>query len=193
MKLKILLTMLLGAFVTSSPILAKSALTTSAYDFSFLTLNSKKPLPITQFKGKVILVVNTASKCGFTSQYRGLETLYQTYKDKGLVVIGVPSNDFGSQEPGTSEDIGTFCEINYGVTFPLTEKEKVVGKEAHPFYKWTKEKLGMTSVPRWNFHKILINKNGEAVDSFFSTTGPESTALIKAIEKELQQPYKEKL
>lgn len=175
--------MLVGMFITVSPISA-----ISAYDFSFSALHTKQPLPLSQFRGKVILVVNTASNCGFTPQYKGLETLYKTYKAKGLVIIGVPSNDFGKQEPGTSEEIGAFCEKNYGVTFPITEKEIVVGDRAHPFYKWTKDGLGLLSVPRWNFHKILINKKGQAVDSFFSTTAPDSKSLIKAIEKELAQP-----
>ncbi len=183
MKFKTYLSMILG-FLTLS---ATPTLGTSAYDFSFKTLHSKQPFNLSQYKGKVILVVNTASHCGFTPQYKGLEALYKTYKDKGLVIIGVPSNDFGSQEPGSSEDIATFCEKNYGVTFPMTEKENVVGKDAHPFYKWTKRVLGLASAPKWNFHKILINNDGVPVHYFFSTTSPESQQLINAIEKELKQ------
>lgn len=100
----------------------------SAYDYSFQTLTGHQPLPLSEFKGKVVLVVNTASKCGFTGQYSGLETLYNKYKDRGLVILGVPSNDFGKQEPGSSEEIASFCKINYGVTFPMTAKEAVTGK-----------------------------------------------------------------
>jgi len=157
----------------------------SAYDFSFTTLVGHHPLPLSEFKGKVLLVVNTASKCGFTPQYAGLEKLYLTYKDRGLVILGVPSNDFGSQEPGSSEDIASFCQVNYGVTFPMTSKEVVSGKEAAPFYLWARKQAGFGSAPKWNFHKYLIGRNGEMITYFFSTTSPESPKLVKAIEKAL--------
>lgn len=164
-----------------------SKLDNSAYDFSFQTLKGHEPLPLSSFKGKVLLIVNTASKCGFTSQYAGLEKLYETYKDKGLVIIGVPSNDFGSQEPGSSEEIANFCHVNYGVSFPMTAKEIVSGKNAHPFYIWAKKELGFGTAPKWNFHKYLINRDGKLVNYFFSTTSPEAPRLIKAINVELDQ------
>ncbi|MBL0317746.1 MAG: glutathione peroxidase [Alphaproteobacteria bacterium] len=159
--------------------------TGSAYNFTFTKLREDKPLPLSDFKGNVILVVNTASKCGFTPQYEGLEKLSNTYKDRGLVIIGVPSNDFGKQEPGTSEEIQTFCRINYGVTFPMAEKEIVTGDKAHPFYRWARKTLGIASAPKWNFHKYLIGRNGKLVDYFYSNTKPDAKHLVKAIEEEL--------
>jgi glutathione peroxidase len=159
----------------------------NAYDFSFHTLVGHNPLLLSSFKGKVLLIVNTASKCGFTEQYAGLEKLYKQYKDKGLVILGVPSNDFGSQEPGTSEEIATFCHVNYGVSFPMTEKETVSGQNAHPFYLWARKKLGFGTAPKWNFHKYLINRDGELINYFYSTTSPDATRLIKAVENELKE------
>jgi len=158
------------------------------YQFNFKTINTKKELALSEFRGKVILIVNTASKCGFTGQYAGLEKLYKQFKDQGLVIIGVPSNDFGAQEPGSGEEIIHFCELNYGVTFPLTDKEIVSGKNAHPFYLWASTKLGLLSSPKWNFHKYLINRKGELVDFFLPTTAPESSNLTDKIEKYLQEP-----
>jgi glutathione peroxidase len=159
----------------------------SAYDFSFHTLVGHNPLPLASYKGKVLLIVNTASKCGFTPQYAKLEKLYETYKDSGLVILGVPSNDFGSQEPGTSEDIASFCQLNYGVSFPMTAKEVVSGKNAHPFYLWAKQKLGFGTAPKWNFHKYVINRHGQLVDYFNSTTSPDAPRVVKAIKKALDE------
>ncbi|WP_058388033.1 glutathione peroxidase, partial [Legionella cherrii] len=141
----------------------------NAYDYSFHTLRGHEPLPLSSFRGKVLMIVNTASKCGFTPQYARLEKLYEQYKDRGLVILGVPSNDFGGQEPGTEQDIASFCQVNYGVTFPMTAKEVVSGKNAHPFYLWAREKLGFGTAPKWNFHKYLINRKGELIDYFYST------------------------
>lgn len=157
----------------------------NAYDYSFHTLTGHKPLPLSSFRGKVLLIVNTASKCGFTPQYAGLEKLYEQYKDKGLVILGVPSNDFGGQEPGSEEEITSFCQINYGVSFPMASKEVVSGKKAHPFYLWAKKKLGFGSSPKWNFHKYLIDQNGKLITYFYSFTAPNSSRLIKSIEKAL--------
>lgn len=154
----------------------------SAYDYSFTTLIGEEPLPLSQFKGKLLLIVNTASKCGFTKQYEGLQALYDKYKDKGLVIIGVPSNDFGKQEPGTAEEIASFCKLNYGVTFPMASKQVVTGPEAHPFYKWAHETLGFATAPKWNFHKYLIDSNGKLVDYFNSNTAPDAQNLISAVE-----------
>lgn len=157
----------------------------TAYDFSFKTLIGEEKLPLKQFEGQVLLIINTASGCGFTRQYDGLEKLYQTYKEKGLVVIGVPSNDFGGQEPGSNHEIAHFCKINYGVTFPMTSKEIVSGEQAHPFYAWAKHTLGFGTAPKWNFHKYLIDRNGHLVDYFNSTTAPTNARIHQAIEKAL--------
>lgn len=154
----------------------------SAYDYSFTTLIGNRPLPLAQYRGKVLLVVNTASECGFTPQYRGLEALYEKYRARGLVVIGVPSNDFGGQEPGSSEAIANFCQVNYGVSFPMAAKVHVRGEEAHPFYRWARERFGLAGAPKWNFHKYLVGPDGRLVDYFHSTTEPESPRLIRAIE-----------
>jgi len=154
----------------------------SIYNFNFVTIDKKTPLPLKEFAGKVILVVNTASQCGFTKQYKDLESLYQTYREQGLVIIGVPSNDFGRQEPADNEEIQKFCEINFGISFYLTQKETVSGKNAHPFYLWARKTLGFGSAPKWNFHKYLINRQGELVNYFYSFTNPQSKKIIKAIE-----------
>lgn len=152
----------------------------SAYDFSFTTIDGKS-FPLSQFKGKYILVVNTASNCGFTKQYKDLENLWNMYKDRNLVVIAVPSNDFGSQEPGTNEEIKSFCETKFNITFPIMSKERVIGDEAHPFYKWASSQTGMLGSPKWNFHKFLIGPNGEFIDFFISSTNPTSQAITSAI------------
>ena len=159
----------------------------SAYDFHFKTLVGEEPLPLSQFKGKVILIVNTASQCGFTSQYDGLKKIYEKYKDQGLVILGVPSNDFGSQETVSNAEVAQFCELNYGITFPMASKEVVSGDGAHPFYIWAKKTLGFGTAPKWNFHKYLVNRKGELIDYFHSTTSPEAKNLVEAIEKELNQ------
>lgn len=177
---------LLGLLLMLSGGIAMTHSSSTAYDFSFKQANGEE-FPLSQFKGQVLLIVNTASKCGFTPQYAGLEKLYQNYKDKGLVVIGVPSNDFGKQEPLSNEKIQSFCSINYGVTFPVVQKEKVRGKEAHPFYVWAKQQLGIGTGPKWNFHKYLINRQGQLVDYFHSTTEPDSDRLTSKIESCLNE------
>lgn len=159
----------------------------SAYDYSFTCLSGLAPLPLNQFQNKVILIVNTASKCGFTNQYQALEMLYERYKDRGLIVLGVPSNDFAKQEPGSNEDIATFCRTNYGVTFPMTQKEHISGEKAHPFYHWARKTLGFGSAPKWNFHKILIDKKGNLIDYFYSTTKPDAPVIVNSIEKLLAE------
>jgi len=135
------------------------------------------------YRGKVLLVVNTASECAFTSQYEGLEKLYREKKDEGLVVLGFPSNDFGGQEPGSEQKISNFCRINYGVSFPMFSKISVKGEQAHPLYRALVAAADAT--PRWNFHKYLIGRDGQVIDSFSSFTGPNSSGLRKAIEKAL--------
>ena len=154
---------------------------TTAFDFSFTAIEGE-PMPLNQYRGKAVMVVNTASFCGFTPQYEGLQALWDAYRDQGLVVVGVPSNDFGSQEPGSSGEIKDFCSTNYQVTFPLADKEVVSGAGAHPFYKWARAELGMLAAPKWNFHKYLIAPDGRLVDWFSTTTKPGSTKVLKAIE-----------
>lgn len=140
-----------------------------------------KPIVLSEFKGKYILFVNVASKCGFTPQYKELQELSETYTDN-LIVIGVPCNQFGNQEPGDSSAIESFCEINYGVTFTITEKVKVKGSDKHPLYQWLteKEKNGVkSSSVKWNFQKYLVSPNGDLVDYFFSMTSPTNTKITK--------------
>jgi glutathione peroxidase len=158
----------------------------SAWDFSFIGIDGQ-PMPLAQYQGKAVLVVNTASQCGFTPQYKGLEALAAKYRERGLVVLGVPSNDFGSQEPGSSSEIKAFCETSFGIDFPLTEKVKVSGSEAHPFYLWAAHELGPLAKPRWNFHKYLVAPDGRLVDWFSTVTPPDSPSVAKAIEAVLPQ------
>jgi len=150
---------------------------TSAHDFSATAIDGIER-QLVDYKGKVILVVNTASQCGFTPQYKGLEDLYRTYVDRGLVVLGFPCDQFGHQEPGDEEEIATFCERNFGVTFPLFAKVDVNGKDAHPLYQWLRsEKSGMVGNKiRWNFTKFLIDPDGNVVNRYGSTTTPEQIA-----------------
>jgi glutathione peroxidase len=158
--------------------------TGNALQFSFTSIDGK-PLPMSQFKGKTVLIVNTASQCGFTPQYKALEAVYKKYKKKGLVVLGVPSNDFGGQEPGTAAEIKKFCTGNYDVDFPLTDKYDVKGDTAHPFYKWAAATGGDAAVPKWNFHKLLIDRSGNLVAEFPTKTVPNSPDVTKAIETSL--------
>jgi glutathione peroxidase len=132
----------------------------------------------------VVLLVNTASFCGFTGQYKDLEALWRKYKGKGLIVLGVPSNDFGQQEPGSKEEIKKFCEANFDVTFPLADKQVVIGEGAHPLYKWAARQTGPLGVPTWNFHKILIGRDGRIVD-WFTAAGGMGAKLDSAIEAAL--------
>nr|WP_226886502.1 glutathione peroxidase [Nisaea nitritireducens] len=163
---------------------AGQARAANAHDFSFVSIEGD-PLSMKEYAGQAVLVVNTASFCGFTKQYEGLQTLWERYKERGLVVLGVPSNDFGSQEPGTAAEIKEFCAVNFAVDFPMTEKQVVSGDQAHPFYRWAAKELGTLSKPRWNFYKILIAPDGKAIDWFASTTAPSSAKLIKAVEAAL--------
>jgi glutathione peroxidase len=154
---------------------------TNAWDFSFVGIDGQ-PLPLADYRGKALLIVNVASQCGFTPQYKALEELSEKYRERGLVVLGVPSNDFGAQEPGSSGEIKTFCELNYNIQFPLTEKVRVVGDDAHPFYRWAARELGVVAKPRWNFHKYLVAPDGRLVDWFSTITAPDSSRVIKSIE-----------
>jgi glutathione peroxidase len=157
----------------------------SAHDFSFTSIDGG-PLPLADLKGKAVLVVNTASKCGLTPQYAGLQSLWRTYKDRGLVVLGVPCNDFGGQEPGSEADVKAFCATNYSVDFPMTSKNKVVGEAAHPLYKWAEAEAGEAAVPQWNFHKLLIGKDGTLKATFASGVTPDDGSLVAAVEGALE-------
>jgi glutathione peroxidase len=156
----------------------------SAQDFEFRTINGAA-LPMKSYAGKTVLLVNVASACGLTPQYAGLQKLHEQYAAKGLVVLGVPCNDFGAQEPGSEKEIKSFCETSYGVTFPMTAKEHVIGGSAHPLYKWIGKELGEDQLPRWNFHKYLIGKKGELLGVFGSKTPPQAPELVKAVEEAL--------
>ena len=142
------------------------------------------PLPTADYAGRVVLLVNTASLCGFTKQYRGLEALWRRYKDRGLVVLGVPSNDFGGQEPGSEEEIGSFCQTMFEVSFPLAAKQVVSGPSAHPLYRFAAAETGALGTPNWNFHKILIGRDGRIVD-WYSALGGVGSKLDRAIEDAL--------
>jgi glutathione peroxidase len=156
----------------------------SAFDFGFTAIEGE-PLPLAKFKGNVLLVVNTASFCGYTPQYQGLQELWSRKEAEGLVIIGVPSNDFGGQEPKAEAEIKTFCQGAFGVTFPLTTKEVVSGEQAHPFYRWAATELGGASQPRWNFHKYLVGRDGQLIASFGASVEPLSDTLRAAIDAAL--------
>jgi len=152
------------------------------FDFEINDIN-EKTFALEQFKNKTILLVNVASNCGFTKQYSELQELYDKFSGKGLVVLGVPSNQFGGQEPGSNNEIKDFCETNFNITFPMTAKIDVKGENAHPIYIWAKDNYGNSAVPKWNFHKILINKYGKIEETYSSFTKPMSKKLINKIEE----------
>ena len=153
-----------------------------AYDFNFKDLDGSD-ISLNEYRGKVIIVINVASQCGFTKQYESMQEVWVKYQSKGIVMIGVPSNDFGNQEPGSNKEIKNFCEAKFGITFPMTEKVSVKGKNAHPFFVWAKENHGKSAIPKWNFHKIIIDKSGKIGETFSSITNPTSKKFIKALEK----------
>jgi glutathione peroxidase len=176
------------ALVLLSAVLGRAAAADSAkalaYDFSFEAIEGGR-MPLEQWRGKVLLVVNTASFCGFTPQYEGLQALSQRYVQRGLVVVGVPSNDFGGQEPNSEAEILGFCKGAYNVTFPLTSKQVVSGREAHPFYRWAVDRLGAGAAPKWNFHKYLVGRDGTLIGAFPTRVTPQAPELIPAIETAL--------
>ena len=155
-----------------------------AYDFKFDSIDGDQ-IKLSDYKDKVIVIVNVASRCGYTPQYEDLQELWSNYKERNLVVIGVPTNNF-KQEPGSNKEIKDFCETNFGINFPMTEKINVIGNDAHPFYKWAKQNHGIGAIPKWNFHKIIIGKNGKVADTFASFTKPSSKKFLKLIEKEIK-------
>ena len=152
------------------------------FDFDIKDINEEN-FALKNLKDKAVLLVNVASNCGFTKQYAELQELYEKYSEKGLVVLGVPSNQFGGQEPGNNNEIKDFCETNFNITFPMTTKINVKGENAHPIYLWAKENFGNSAVPKWNFHKILINKHGKIEDAYSSFTKPMSKKLTSKIEE----------
>ena len=165
-----------GIFSTASSNYSKLA-----YDFRFNGIDGGF-VDLNNYKNKIIVVVNVASRCGFTSQYEDLQKIWERYKKNDLVVIGVPTNNF-KQEPGSNKEIKDFCETNFNVNFPMTEKMNVIGKDAHPFYKWARENHGKSAIPKWNFHKIIVGKDGKVKETFSSITRPSSKKFKSLIEK----------
>src|SRR6056300_625565 len=152
------------------------------FDFAIKNIN-EETFALKNLKDKTVLLVNVASNCGFTKQYSELQELYDKYSEKGLVVLGVPSNQFGGQVAGSNNEIKDFCETNFNITFPMTTKIDVKGENAHPIYLWAKENFGNATVPKWNFHKILINRQGKIEDTYSSFTKPMSKKLTSKIEE----------
>ena len=175
---KILLIFMFG-FLTN----ASASYSNLVYDYSFKSINGGE-IRFDEYKGKVIVVVNVASRCGYTPQYNDLQKLSTEYKNE-IVVIGVPTNNF-KQEPKNNAEIKEFCETNFGITFPLSEKVDVIGNNAHPFFKWAKKNHGIAAIPKWNFHKIIIGKDGKVADTFASFTKPSSKKFLNRIEKEIK-------
>jgi glutathione peroxidase len=156
-----------------------------AHAFSFTAIEGG-PLPLQRFADHPILIVNTASMCGFTYQYSALQRVWDRYREAGLIVLGVPSNDFGGQEPGSSEQIKSFCEANFDVDFPMTEKVSVRGPTSHPLFAWLREQLGDGAGPRWNFHKYLVGRDGNVIASWPSRVEPDAPEVAAAIERALR-------
>jgi glutathione peroxidase len=172
--------LLAAAAMTISP--PSAAGSKGGFGFEFTDIDGQS-LKLSKFAGHPLLVVNTASQCGYTPQYEDLEQLWRRYRDKGLVVLGVPSNDFGEQEPGSASEIKQFCEVNFSVDFPMTDKYVVSGPKAHPFYKWVEAELGEAYGPRWNFYKYLVAPDGRLAGAWPSTVKPTSAAVTGEIEK----------
>lgn len=161
----------------------------SAWNFR-LTAIDGEPLPMSKFKGEVVLLVNSASMCGYTPQYEGLQKLHLQYQPKGFAVLAVPSGDFLSQEYGSNKQISSFCQTKFGIKFPMAEKEHVVGPEAIPIYRWAAARLGADNTPRWNFHKYLIGRDGQLITAFGTKVEPNDPAVRTAIEAALKVPAK---
>ncbi len=160
---------------------------TGGFAYGFTSIEGQ-PMPLAQWQGRPVLVVNTASFCGYTRQFDGLQALWERYRDRGLVVLGVPSNDFGGQEPGSNADIKTFCEANFAVDFPMSEKVHVKGADSHPLFGWFRAELGPKVGPGWNFAKFLIGPDGRAVAAWPSAVEPGSAEITGAIEGLLARP-----
>jgi glutathione peroxidase len=173
------MTKLLGALLVSSSLFAAS----SIHEFDLNSIEGK-PAPLSAYKGKIVLVVNVASRCGYTPQYKGLEALYEKYKDQGFVIAGFPANNFGSQEPGTNEEIKTFCSSKYNVTFPMYSKISVAGADKAPLYEYLTRTGG--GEVKWNFTKFLVGRDGKVIARFESKVDPESPEMVAAVEKALK-------
>jgi len=169
-------------------IMTGSVFAANIYDFTLPSIDGK-PMPLADFRGKVVLVVNVASRCGFTPQYSALESLYEKYKDQGFVIVGFPANNFGAQEPGTNEEIKTFCSRKYNVTFPLYSKVSVKGDDQTPLYQYLTKQTGpsIAGEIKWNFTKFLVDRNGNVVQRFESAVTPDSKEVVSAVEKQLSQ------
>src|SRR5690348_11540175 len=174
--------MLSAPLQTFEPPEVAMADTDDAYQFEFVSIDGER-LPLDSWRRQPVLVVNTASFCGYTPQYSDLEAVWQRYRDRGLVVLGVPSNDFGEQEPGTAKEIKEFCEGRYQVDFPLAEKQRVVGRDAHPFFRWVAAELGEAGAPRWNFHKYLVARDGALIGAWPSRVAPGDAQITGEIER----------
>jgi glutathione peroxidase len=170
----------LATWASATPSSAAQSPCPSVLDHKLVTLQDE-PVSLCQFRGKVLLVVNTASECGYTPQYEGLEKLYRRYRDKGFVILGFPANDFGGQEPGSNKQIAQFCQLNYGVTFPMFAKTSVAGTNANPLYRALAARTGKP--PRWNFHKYLLDRAGQPVAVFESAVDPQDPEVTLQIEK----------
>lgn len=170
----------LAALVSVTPSSPAESPCPSVLDHKFLNLQDEQ-VTLCQFSGKVLLIVNTASECGYTPQYEGLEKVYRRYRDKGFVILGFPANDFGGQEPGSNKEIAQFCRLNYGVTFPMFSKTSVVGATANPLYRALAAQTGKP--PRWNFHKYLLDRAGQPVAVFESAVEPADSRVTSQIEK----------
>jgi len=175
---KILLVIIMFSFLNNN---VNAKYEKLAYDFKFKDLEGSS-LNLSDYKGKIIVVINVASQCGFTKQYEDMQKIWEKYQNKNLIMIGIPSNDFGKQEPGTNREIKNFCESKFGISFPMSEKVFVKGKDAHPFYLWAKKNHGSAAIPKWNFHKIIIGKTGKIADTFSSMTSPSSKKFIKVLD-----------
>lgn len=178
----------LFSMLTAAPSIAPgNPVSGSAYDFEFTAIDGA-PMKLSAWRGRPLLIVNSASLCGYTKQYAGLQELWRRYEQDGLVVIAVPSNDFGEQEPSPDGEIASFCQGVFGVTFPIASKQSVVGPEAHPFYKWAAGAMGPKGVPSWNFHKYLVGRDGQLLRSFSTKLSPASSEIVSWVEKALKQP-----
>jgi glutathione peroxidase len=177
----------LFAAAAAVAVIAAAPAVKSAYDIDMTAIDGK-PLPLANYKGQVMLVVNTASFCGYTPQYEALQKLHESYKAKGFTVLGVPSGDFKGQEYGSNKEIAQFCESKFGIRFPMAEKAKVVGANAAPFYRWAATELGPDNVPKWNFHKYLVGRDGQLISAFPSKVRPDDPQVTAAIERALAAP-----
>jgi len=168
-------------------VIAAGPVAKSAYDIKMTAIDGK-PLPLSKYRGQVMLVVNTASFCGYTPQYEALQKVHETYRAKGFTVLGVPSGDFKGQEYSSNKEIAQFCESKFGIRFPLTEKASVIGPNAAPFYRWAAAELGADRAPKWNFHKYLVGRDGKLIAAFPSKVKPDGPEVTAAIERALITP-----